>query len=113
MAEQLMFHYTDEAGYKAISSQIVWTFLARQPPGGRPIGAYFTAKNPRFPRLYKLAIPRWKRVYVFAFVDAGDLKELSGGRGEYVFYSPTDYNVEVVRQKYCGRVDQWKSAEPT
>lgn len=113
MAEQVMFHYTDEAGFKAISSQIAWTFLAGQPPGGRPIGAYFTTKNPQFPRLFKLAIPRWKRAYVFAFADVSDLKGLSGGRGEYVFYSPTDYTVDVTRQRFCGRVELWKSAEPT
>lgn len=113
MAEKLQFHYTDENGYKAIVSQSVWRFVAGDPPGGNPFGAYFSDLQPNFPRLFKLGIPKSKREYVFAFVDAGDLTPLPGGRGDYISYSRTDYNVEIERQRYFGRVDQWKSVDTT
>ncbi len=33
-----MFHYTNEKGYKAISSQVVWLFKASKPPCDHPKG---------------------------------------------------------------------------
>ena len=33
----------------------------------------------------------------------GDLKPLVGGRGAFIFYSPTDYEVEPDRQGYHGK----------
>jgi hypothetical protein len=111
--ETLLFHYTDEAGYKAIVAQPTWKFMASQPPGGNPLGAYFANKPPDFPRLFKLGIPKSKREFYFCFVDIGDLSALPGGRGDYISYSPTDYEVDRSRQRTCGRVDEWKSADTT
>jgi hypothetical protein len=37
-----MFHYTDKQGYDGIRSQPTWKFIAHQPPGEHPKGAYFT-----------------------------------------------------------------------
>jgi hypothetical protein len=98
-----MYHYTDEDGYKAIKSQVVWRFVASQPPGNHPFGAYFTTLGRNTPNLaQRLRIPRSKVEYVFEFVDVGDLKPLPGGRGQYIFYSPTDYLVDQPRQLYSG-----------
>lgn len=94
-----MFHYTDLAGYNAISSQVVWHFLAGQPPGDHPFGAYFTTLGRTTKNLaQKLRIPKSKIGYFFEFIDIGDLTPLPGGRGEYIFYSPIDYDVDVPRQ---------------
>lgn len=98
-----MYHYTDQAGYNAIRSQVVWRFVASQPPGGHPFGAYFTTLGRDTPNLaQRLRIPRSKVEYVFEFVDEGDLTPLPGGRGQYIFYSPTDYLVDKPRQRYSG-----------
>jgi hypothetical protein len=94
----LLYHYTDLAGYNAIRAQPVWRFLARRPPGDRPVGAYFTDLPPDSPKLAKrLGIPRSKVEYVFVFADVGDLQSLDGGRGDWIHYSPVDY--EVVRDR--------------
>ncbi len=37
-----VFHYTDEAGFKGISSARDWRFIAGDPPTEHPRGAYFT-----------------------------------------------------------------------
>ena len=94
-----MFHYTDKSGYNAIGLQPTWSFKASQPPGHHPFGAYFTDLPPETPNLAKrLRIPRTKVEWYFEFVDIGDLKPLSGGRGVYIFYSPHDYRVACARQ---------------
>jgi hypothetical protein len=114
MAEQLLFHYTDKAGYDAISAQPVWHFKAAQPVDPRKeAGAYFTTKPPDDPRLFKLGIPRVKREFVFVFVDEGDLKALAGGRGQYILYAAADYLVEPDRQRWHGRTDEWTLADMT
>jgi hypothetical protein len=41
-----LFHYTNEKGYKAIGSQVVWLFKASKPPGDHPKAAYFTTLPP-------------------------------------------------------------------
>jgi len=90
-----VFHYTDKDGYNAIVSQPVWLFLAGKPPGNHPFGAYFTDLPPDTPHLAtKLRIPRRKVKWFFEFVDVGDLIRLPGNRGEFIFYSPTNYPVE-------------------
>lgn len=89
-----MNHFTDVDGYKAISSQTTWHFKASQPPGDHPFGAYFTTLPPDTRNLAaRLRIPREKVACVFMFTEAKPLQPLRGGRREYVFYSPTDYDV--------------------
>jgi hypothetical protein len=98
-----MNHFTDKVGYNAVRAQVVWRFLAQQPPGNHPLGAYFTSLLRGTPNLaVRLRVPKLKVEYVFEFADAGDLLPLAGGRGKYVFYSPTDYEVEATRQQYHG-----------
>lgn len=93
------FHYTDQPGYNAILSQVVWHFAAAQPPGQHPFGAYFTTLGRTAKNLaQRLRIPRSKIAFFFEFTDAGDLTPLPGGRGQYIFYSPKDYNVDQPRQ---------------
>lgn len=98
-----MFHYTDKDGYNAIVSQPTWLFLATQPPGNHPIGAYFTELPPEIRQLAKrLRIPRRKLQWVFEFMDVGDLIRIRGGRGDDVAYSPKDYPVDPSRQLHHG-----------
>lgn len=98
-----MSHYTDTSGYNAIRASPVWHFQARQPPGNHPVGAYFTNLPRGTPNLaQRLRIPKAKLAYVFELEDAGDLLPLRGGRGQFVFYSPTDYDVDQPRQIYSG-----------
>lgn len=98
-----LYHYTNSAGYNAIRSQPVWHFLARKPPGDHPVGAYFTTLPPGTKNLAKkLRIPRSKLAYVFIFADLGDLHALDGDRGEWIFYSPADYDVAEDRQIDAG-----------
>ena len=93
------FHYTDQAGYIAIRSQVVWHFEAAQPPGLHPFGAYFTTLGRSTKSLaQRLRIPKSKVAFFFEFTDIGDLTPLPGGRGQYIFYSPTDYDVDQSRQ---------------
>jgi hypothetical protein len=94
-----LFHYTEKAAYDAIRSQVVWHFVAAQPPGQHPFGAYFTTLGKDTPNLAKrLRIPRTKLAFFFEFTDVGDLTPLPGGRGQFIFYSPTDYDVDQPRQ---------------
>jgi NAD dependent epimerase/dehydratase family enzyme len=44
-----LFHCTDLAGYKAIRSRVDWRFLASQPLGPHPFGAFFTPLNATAP----------------------------------------------------------------
>ena len=75
-------HYTDLSGYNAIVSQPVWHFLAQQPPGNHPFGAYFTILPRSTPNLaQKLRIPKRKVAYTFEFTDAGDLIPIRGVGG--------------------------------
>lgn len=99
----VMFHFTDHDGYKAISSQQVWTFKASQPPGGHAVGAYFTTDGPNTRNLAKrLRLPRRKLTHVFSFTGNEGLRPIPGNRGEFIFWSPVDYNVDGPRQLYCG-----------
>jgi hypothetical protein len=94
-----MFHYTDTAGYKGISSSKQWRFLAARPPGDHPVGAYFTDYDQRTPLLaLKLRIPRSKLEFFLSFQDLGDLQSLPGGRGKHIFYSVGNYVVDEPRQ---------------
>ncbi len=98
-----MHHYTDKDGYNVIGSQPTWRFVAGQPPGEHPFGAYFTTLAPETPHLAKrLRIPRTKLAYRFEFTGSQGLAPLEGGRGAYVFFSPVDYLVEPPRQVYHG-----------
>ena len=98
-----MNHFTDKAGYQAISAAVVWRFIAQQPPGNHPFGAYFT-NLPRGTKnlAQRLRIHGEKTEYGFEFTDNGDLAPLRGGRGRFIFYSSVDYDVDKPRQLYCG-----------
>src|SRR5262245_14271503 len=100
-----MFHYTDKTGFNGISSQKTWRFLALKPPAEHPIGAYFTTLEPGTRRLAaRLRIPATKLEFLFSFNErAGELKPLDGGRGEYIFYSSSDYEVVEENQIFEGR----------
>ena len=103
------YHYTTVDGYKAISSQLDWTFRAAKPPGPHPVGAYFTLLPPNTLRLCsKLLIPRAKVECVFEFSGGEDLLPLDGGRGQHIVYSPADYMVSRAsgRQSYAGRSNE-------
>lgn len=94
-----LFHYTEQNAYNAIRSQAVWHFLASQPPGNHPFGAYFTSHGRTTKNLaQRLRIPKSKLACFFEFSDAGDLIPLPGGRGRYVLYSSVDYDVNPARQ---------------
>ena len=99
-ASRIMYHYTDDASFKTISSQVDWIFVASQPPGQHPKGAYFTTLGPETINLaLRLGIPRGKTGHYFSFVDCGDLEPLRGGRGKYIFFSSDDYCVKSKRQR--------------
>lgn len=98
-----LFHYTNTAGYHSIRSQVDWRFVAAQPPGRHPFGAYFTTLGRNTNNLaQRLRIPKSKIAYFFQFTDLGDLTPLPGGRGQFIFYSPTDYDVDEARQSDHG-----------
>ncbi len=102
-------HFTDDASYKAISSQKDWKFLASLPPGGNEFGAYFTTLPPDAPRFSaRTRIPKDKQIYAFAFTGHQGLQPKAGGKGAYIFWAPTDYLVvdsaglNGTRQQYHG-----------
>jgi hypothetical protein len=98
-----MHHYTDLGGYNAIRATPVWRFIASQPAGNHPFGAYFTTLPANTPNLAKkLRIPASKLTHIFVFVDVGDLNALPGGRGAYVLFAPVDYHVARDRQIHHG-----------
>ena len=89
-----MFHYTNEKGHKAISSQQTWLFKASKPPGDHPKGAYFTTLPPWTKNLAKRLFVRGcadKATFMFCFSGGEDLIASAGGRGAFIFYSETDY----------------------
>lgn len=101
-----LFHYTDDEGYQAISSQRVWVFEASQPSGDHPFGAYFTTLGPGTRNLAKrLRIAKRKLEFVFCFTDQSDLRPLRGARGEFIFHSRADYAVTKDRQVCHGPRD--------
>jgi hypothetical protein len=96
-----LFHYTNDKGYKAISSQQTWRFVASQPPCDHPKAAYFTNLPPGTRNLAKKLFVRGcadKINFAFCFSGGDDLTPLEGGRGAFVFYSEDDYPVEKKRQ---------------
>jgi hypothetical protein len=98
-----MHHYTDRKGYNAIRAVSPWRFVAQKPPGDHPVGAYFTTLSPGTRNLaQRLRVAKDKTEFVFSFTTRGDLIPLRGARGQYIFYSPTDYEVEDSRQLYAG-----------
>ena len=104
----LVFHYTNREGYNGIQGT-VWSFHARkQRVDKKPYGAYFTRLRPGSSNFVRrLRLPKSKRKFVFAFLDVQDLTELRGDGGEYILYSPTDYEVIRPRQRYFGSVEEW------
>jgi len=104
-----MFHYTKLDGFNGIRSQPEWTFKAAKPPGGHPIGAYFTPLSPEhYDELCeKLLIPNEKIEYCFEFTGGTDLKPIRGGRGRHIIYSEVDYVVIGARQVYHGKSIDW------
>jgi hypothetical protein len=105
LAGDWIMHYTNDAGYKPISSQKDWAFQASQPPGDNKFGVYFTTLAPTAPRFSaRTKIPKEKQKYVFAFVGRQGLQQKAGGKGAYVLWTPETYVVEEKsgRQKYNG-----------
>jgi hypothetical protein len=103
-----VFHYTNDKGYKAISSQRTWLFKASKPLCEHPKGAYFTDLPPATERLGKWLFVRGcsdKTKFVFCFSGGEDLIPLRGGRGEHVFFSKEDYPVENERQGPYGATE--------
>ncbi len=103
-----MFHYTNDKGYKAISSQVVWGFKASKPSCDHPEAAYFTTLPPGTKNLSKRLFVRGcadKTKFVFGFAGGEDLLRLRGGRGDHVYYSLEDYPVEKERQRCHGITD--------
>jgi hypothetical protein len=99
-----MNRFTDLKGFNGIRASPIWRFRAAQPPGRHPFGAYFTTLSARTPNLARrLGIPKSKVEYVFGFTDRGDLRPLPGRRGLFIFYSPSDYEVEPARQLFHGK----------
>ena len=98
-----MQHYTNKTGYDGIGCRRDWRFLAGKPPGGHPIGAYFTSLGPETRDLaQKLMIPRSKLMFRFDFTGDEGLEPLRGGRGAFVFFSRVDYVVTPPRQVFKG-----------
>jgi hypothetical protein len=96
-----LFHYTNDKGYKAISSQQTWLFKASKPPDKHPKGAYFTDLPPGTKNLGKRLFVRGcadKINFIFCFSGGEDLTPIEGGRGEHIFYIREDYPVEKERQ---------------
>lgn len=107
--ESLLFHYINDKGYKAISSQVKWLFKASKPPGYHPKGAYFTTLAPGTKNLAKRLFVRGcadKINFVFSFSGGDGLTPLEGGRGAFIFYSVDDYPVEKERQGPHGRTEK-------
>src|SRR5947207_1802683 len=108
-----MFHYTDDHGFKAISSQQSWTFKAFEPQGPHADGAYFSILPPWTPKLArKLRLPKGKLQWLFKFDGQEGLIPLDEGkgRGEYIFYCPEDYTVEPHRQRFKDKVEKYQEA---
>jgi hypothetical protein len=96
-----LFHYTNDKGYKAISSQVVWLFKASKPPCNHPKGAYFSTLPPGTKNLSKRLFVRGcaeKTKFVFSFSGGEDLLRLRGDR-DHVYYSNEDFPVVKERQK--------------
>ncbi len=104
-----MFHYTNDKGFKAISSQVVWLFKASKPPGVHPKGAYFTTLPPGTTNLSKLLFVRGckeKTKFFFSFSGGEELSPMRGGRGNHILYSEDDYPVAKERQGPHGETDK-------
>ena len=107
MPEEVILHYTDDGGHKAIASQVDWTFEARQPPGDHERGAYFTTLRPEANRFSaRTRIPKKKQACVFAFQGRHGLRAKDGGRGAYILWTPVDYVVAKPRQVYDGPTEK-------
>jgi hypothetical protein len=106
-----LFHYTDDKGHKAISSQVVWLFKASKPPGDHLKAAYFSTLPPGTKNLSKRLFVRGcadKTRFVFNFSGGEELPRLRGGRGDHIHYSVEDYSVEQNRQVFHGETETAK-----
>jgi hypothetical protein len=104
-----LFHYTNDKGYKAISSQVVWLFRASKPPGNHTKAAYFSTLPPGTKNLGKRLFVRGcseKTKFALSFSGGEDLPRLPGGRGDHVFYSEADYPVVRERQGPHGETEK-------
>ena len=73
-------------GHKAISAKVDWMFVASQPPGDRPFGAYFTTLRPNSRRFSaRTRIPKLKQGFVFEFDGMDGLEPIAGGKGATFF----------------------------
>jgi hypothetical protein len=104
-----LFHYTNDKGFKAISSQLIWLFKVSQPPCDHPKAVYFTTLPPGTRNLGKRLFVRGcsdKTEFVFGFSGGEELPRLRGGRGEHIHYSEEDYPVVVARQGPHGETNK-------
>jgi hypothetical protein len=111
----VLFHYTDDKGFKAISSQIVWLFKASKPPCDHPKAAYFSILSPGTKNLNKRLYVRGcseKTRFVFSFSGGEDLRRLRGGRGDHIYFSEEDYSVVQDRQGPFGVTEKVKEELP-
>ncbi|WP_240651690.1 HYD1 signature containing ADP-ribosyltransferase family protein [Serratia microhaemolytica] len=97
-----VYHYTDLAGYNAISSQSPFKFKASSPIKGHPKGIYVTTKSPEMLAktlngYKKLGLTSSKSTHFFEFeIDSSKLKPIRGDRGEFIKYIEGD--VEINRK---------------
>ncbi len=95
-----MFHYTNDRGYKAISSQQPWLFKASKPPCNHP-RELTSRTSPGNEKSGQATLrPRLRGQNEFRVLLFGDedLRSIEGGRGEHIFYSREDYPVVKERQ---------------
>lgn len=98
-----MIHYTNVKGWKAIRSQVDWTFKSHKPPDDHAKGAYFTTFPPGTRNLASLlGIPKTKIEFAFCFRGIDGLSPIRGPRGQQIFYCSENYLVKKPRQEYEG-----------
>ncbi|WP_446212980.1 polymorphic toxin-type HINT domain-containing protein [Micromonospora sp. IBSANI012] len=108
-----LYHYTTKENYNKIrAGGQNLTFKAGNAKNGT--GSYFTPQSPRAvaargPNGFKkLGLTKAKSEYVFEItVPKSKVKKLTGGRGEYVYYSPQDLTVPRSAVQYAGKTADW------
>jgi hypothetical protein len=112
--EKDLFHYTNAKGFNSIRSQPTWLFMALQPPGDHPKGAYFTTLPPGTINLGKRLFVRGcrdKLDFVFHFSGDEGLRPIPGDRGKWIQYSTDDYLVTQDRQIAHGALDSFSEKQ--
>ena len=106
-----VYHYTDLAGFNGIKSgrgrgKGAWWFKAETPRAPHhPPGVYLTTMSPERAKKMagKLQVSKDKLKYYFVFEIPDDqIKSAPGGRGQYIFYSSGDLDIQKKHQIGCG-----------